>query len=315
MKKIDDIDRDLVEYLLGDPQISAKDLARQIGIVEKTVVSRLSALAEENLLRVTIQWDMHALGLDVVGHLFLHAETHDLSRLGESLANIPEIIICSEVMGWPGIYCFLVTKSLEEFYSVCNKLESTIPGLTIEEKEITAKIIKYDTSYGGGLTTQNWIPDFNSLEPRVKIDEFDMSLTELMLDDARISNRELARQLDVSESMVRQRLKKLNENGCLRKGTVFHPLVFNYEFGALVRIKLKGGQPENICEALHADDDVAMVMKVVGKFDLMALVFGDNIHSVSHKLNTFFSQYPEVVRYNVLPVTTIHKYTYGLASF
>ena len=57
----------------------------------------------------------------------------------------------------------------------------------------------------------------------MKIDSTDTAIIKAFQQDGRQSNREVARKLDVSEGMIRQRLKKMIKSGAIRFDMCFPP--------------------------------------------------------------------------------------------
>ncbi len=70
----------------------------------------------------------------------------------------------------------------------------------------------------------------------------------ILREDGRLSNREVARRLDVSEGTVRQRLKKLQDAGAIRIGVVTDANRVGFAVSAWVRVSVA---PEHVDHALQ----------------------------------------------------------------
>lgn len=314
MSKVDELDRELATALRANPYITTRSLAQLLGVNEKTVVSRLDSLSSKNLLKVTTQWSMKALGLDVIGHLFIHSGTRNMQDVIKAIASFNDVLNIAEVVGWPSLFVYVTARDLQHFFSITNRILDEVPGISVVESVVGAEIFSYDASLGGGIEGRNWSPDFDVLKPHPDIDDFDFSLVSKMQADARISNREIARQLDVSESKVRTRFKKLVDGRLLRKATVVEPFVFDYDFAALIRIKIDTGNPEAFCDDIVSEPGVSLAMTTFGRYNVFLLLFGDSLGSVTQKIYSKLESFPESTRYSILPLVKVHKFTYGLAA-
>ena len=106
---------------------------------------------------------------------------------------------------------------------------------------------------------------------------------EILREDGRLSNREVARRLDVSEGTVRQRLKKLQDAGAIRIGVVTDANRVGFAVSAWVRVSVT---PEHVDHALQtftnldevqnvaamAGYNVLVVLAAVNQLELMRVV-------------------------------------------
>ncbi|TLY53040.1 MAG: Lrp/AsnC family transcriptional regulator [Gammaproteobacteria bacterium] len=86
-----------------------------------------------------------------------------------------------------------------------------------------------------------------------ELDELDRRILEILVDDARISLKELASQVKLSSPSTSERLRRLEERGVIRAFTVdVDPRALGYELQAIVRIRPMPGK-------------LAAVQKLVGE--------------------------------------------------
>jgi len=75
------------------------------------------------------------------------------------------------------------------------------------------------------------------------LDELDRRILEILVDDARISLKELASQVKLSSPSTSERLRRLEERGVIRAFTVdVDPRALGYELQAIVRIRPMPGK-------------------------------------------------------------------------
>ena len=104
------------------------------------------------------------------------------------------------------------------------------------------------------------------------IDDIDEKIIELLQADGRQGNREIGRKIGVSETTIRQRLKRLKEENIIRLGVVIDPLAMGLAAWAYVRIAVEPHAARRVCDTLAAMDECAFVAMVLGAYDVVALM-------------------------------------------
>lgn len=103
-------------------------------------------------------------------------------------------------------------------------------------------------------------------------EHLDRRLIRALQRDARRSMRQLAEELDVSTSTVRNHLRDLEERGIIRG---YKPVVdyarLGYGLVAVMRIKARGDAIPRIVEDLAADSRLTHVYEITGDFDVLAV--------------------------------------------
>jgi Lrp/AsnC family transcriptional regulator, regulator for asnA, asnC and gidA len=95
------------------------------------------------------------------------------------------------------------------------------------------------------------------------------------------SNTELARQLDVSEGMIRQRIKRLKEAGILKVTARINPDILPNQQVALIAANIQQvAQLEDKAREVRQLNKVLSVSIVSGRYDLMIEVLVDSNHGL-----------------------------------
>jgi len=104
------------------------------------------------------------------------------------------------------------------------------------------------------------------------IDELDRKILSLLQKDARLSYREIAKELNVAVGTVYNRLRRLEEEGVL-KG--FYPKLdyekLGYELTAIIGIRAQGKRIIQIEREIAKDDHVLCVYDVTGEYDIIVI--------------------------------------------
>jgi len=96
----ENLDRKLVNALLGDGRASLRSLAEDLDVSVTTISNHLSDLEEEGIIRgYTPKIDYDKLGYDVTAILQLKVEGSELVDVTESLAEHKQMVSVYEVTG------------------------------------------------------------------------------------------------------------------------------------------------------------------------------------------------------------------------
>ena len=96
----ENLDRKLVNGLLGDGRASLRSLAEELDVSVTTVSNHLSALEEEGIIKgYTPTIDYDKLGYDVTAILQLKVEGSDLKEVTETLQEYEQMVSVYEVTG------------------------------------------------------------------------------------------------------------------------------------------------------------------------------------------------------------------------
>jgi Lrp/AsnC family transcriptional regulator for asnA, asnC and gidA len=104
------------------------------------------------------------------------------------------------------------------------------------------------------------------------LDEFDQQIIAVLKEDGRMSFAEIARRLEVSPGMVRERYNRLVEAGILQVVAVTNPPLIGYRMTTLIGIKVDGGRLHEIACEIAAFEEVVYLVKCTGAYDLLAEV-------------------------------------------
>lgn len=106
----------------------------------------------------------------------------------------------------------------------------------------------------------------------IKTDAIDEGIMAILREDGRLSNREVARRLDVSEGTVRQRLKKLQDAGAIRIGVVTDANRIGLTISAWVRVTVSPDQMREALTTFSSLDEVRYVAAVAGRYNLLLVL-------------------------------------------
>jgi Lrp/AsnC family transcriptional regulator for asnA, asnC and gidA len=104
------------------------------------------------------------------------------------------------------------------------------------------------------------------------LDEIDRQIIAALKQDGRMSFAELARRLDSSPGMVRERYHRLVESGVLQVVAVTNPPKVGYRVMTLIGIKVEGSRLHEVARRIAALEEVVYLVMCTGSYDLLAEV-------------------------------------------
>ena len=122
----------------------------------------------------------------------------------------------------------------------------------------------------------------------IKTDSVDEDIMAILREDGRLSNREVARRLDVSEGTVRQRLKKLQDAGAIRIGVVTDANRVGFAVSAWVRDRVSPEHTEHALTTFSAVSEVQYVAAVVGRYNVLVVLTASNQLELMRLVNAKF---------------------------
>lgn len=142
-----------------------------------------------------------------------------------------------------------------------------------------------------------------------QLDAVDRRIVDYLRDDGRLPYREIARRLDVSESMVRKRVGKLLEAGWMRIQAISDPLRLGVPVVATTYAKVRPGEVEELTDRLAGDDAVRYVAVGLGSHNV---VF-ESLHWSHHELHEFLQRWlgwEGIISSETIQVVKIKKSTW-----
>ncbi|MEJ5358376.1 MAG: Lrp/AsnC family transcriptional regulator [Desulfobacterales bacterium] len=147
-RRLDAVDRRLIELLQRDGRISHSELARQIGISEATVRSRLQRLIREEILQVVAVSNPLKLGFGVVGSLRIEVEVRHLERILRELQAIPCLWHIVQTTGAGAVDAEFVLQNLEELRILLYERIARIEGVRRTETTLFLNYVKRRYDWG-----------------------------------------------------------------------------------------------------------------------------------------------------------------------
>ncbi|MEG6508142.1 Lrp/AsnC family transcriptional regulator [Methyloligella sp. 2.7D] len=147
-------------------------------------------------------------------------------------------------------------------------------------------------------------------------DALNQKIVQLLQVDGRMSFREIAERLDVSEGTVRNRVTWMKEAGVMTIAAVVDPTVVQYKADAMLGIKVApGATPAEVAERLGRHSEVVYVLWVSGRYDLLV----ELVLSAEEQLTPFLTEHcyarPDIASVEVMTGLKMYKNQFLLKRF
>jgi len=148
---LDQIDCQMIELLQKDGRISNTDLAKEIGISEATVRTRLNRLINEEYIQIVAVSNPIKLGFKIVGNIRIHVEIKKMEKIIRELKKLKPLWFIVQTTGGTGIDTEFVVKSLDELNELIFEKINKIDGVVRTETTLFLKYLKRHYGWGTAL--------------------------------------------------------------------------------------------------------------------------------------------------------------------
>jgi len=130
----------------------------------------------------------------------------------------------------------------------------------------------------------------------IELDATDQAIIDLLRGDGRLPYRAIARELDVTETTVRARVRRLEDSNTMRVVAVTDIEAAGFGMLLAVGVQVENRSPENVARDMAAIAEVFSVNVVVGAHDLEILVVAEDLSGLNELMSGRLAQVPGVRR-------------------
>jgi Lrp/AsnC family transcriptional regulator, regulator for asnA, asnC and gidA len=122
----------------------------------------------------------------------------------------------------------------------------------------------------------------------MQTDDLDEKILEILTLDARVSNREVGRILNVSDVTVGKRLKAMQRAGAIRLAALIDPVALGLKCAAFVRLTTEPGMAREIAAAAAALKEVPFVALTGGPHNVVTLALVEDRQALANLVHNHF---------------------------
>jgi DNA-binding Lrp family transcriptional regulator len=268
-EQLDAADERIIELLHSNGRMANRDIAAEIGMTEVTVASRIRGLVEKRILGVSTIFDWRAAGYLADVWIWVSVGDRPVREVAAEIANLSNVHSTHIVFGDSDI---VVHALMPDFDAVAQFLAQElrpIPGIDHINPTTTLRTLRYNVNFAR-MPIEPTHFDFPA--PAIELDQIDHKILGAVALDGRRSNRDLARELDVSDSTVRLRIRRMERSGLLRISGQTDPyLTGKVDAWAFVGLEISGDSSITADQLVDLPE-IGIIAEVSGRYQLLLLV-------------------------------------------
>jgi DNA-binding Lrp family transcriptional regulator len=258
---MDNFDDRIVILLQEDGRLSYTELAARTGLPRTAVTARVEALISNGALRIVAAPHPEFVGLTSIAHISIQTSGRS-DELVTLLTSWPSVVLVLAVAGVHDLVVEARLPNQRELHATVTAI-SELPSVTAVNTLIYVEVLK-------GI----FMPH-HALAEGVTVDEKDIELIQQLQDDGRMSYRDLAAQVGLSPSAVRQRVVELLADNVIRIGATINRSRQTPTVACGVGLNLNG-EGKELLQHLKASPRVEFLAQTIGRFDAVTAVAADS---------------------------------------
>jgi DNA-binding Lrp family transcriptional regulator len=146
------------------------------------------------------------------------------------------------------------------------------------------------------------------------LDALDRRIVDLLTVDARVSNRQIAAQLGVTEGTIRGRINRMEEGGAIRLTAVTNVAFAGSPRVVLIGIRAQHGELRAVSQKIAAMAEIRCVIIMLGRFDILAIGLFDALEDIVEVANNRILALPGVRHVETSIAVKTLKYDFRAAK-
>ncbi|MET8468831.1 Lrp/AsnC family transcriptional regulator [Streptomyces sp. NPDC006422] len=275
---MDDTDRRIASALQLHGRAPWEQIAKALGLPERTTARRGQRLLESGLARVVGVLDTQLIGRPAPVLLRLRTETGYAREIAEALCRLTETRTVMALLGTFDHFAELAPESHDSLRTLLfDKLPPQVLG---SSSHPVMQFYAGSHEWIGGTLTDDETErlrqpapaPFGTRRGAVQAHPDDLRTAELLAQDGRMPTTRLAAELGVSQATASRRLTSLLEQGVVRIRTDVAPSVFGLTVEALLWLNVGYSHLDTVGRSLSGRPEVMTLVSITGEYQICAHV-------------------------------------------
>lgn len=135
------------------------------------------------------------------------------------------------------------------------------------------------------------------MSKKLEFSDLDRRILERLSVDARVSNREIARELGMTEGSIRARLKRMADEKAIHVAAVTNYNYFERPLVVYLWIDVEKNYPyDDVIKALVDQPEISFVASLVGRADIMAITWVREANHFAEYLHEQIDRIPGIAK-------------------
>ncbi|MCS7051453.1 MAG: Lrp/AsnC family transcriptional regulator [Thermomicrobium sp.] len=143
VRPIDELDRSIIRLLQEDSRMPSAEIARRLGVAERTVRARINRLVQDGVVKLVAIVNPAALGYDVTADIFLEVEPGRLEEVAAQLTAMEEVAYVGLTTGDRDISIQVFVPSVDALYRFITEKLQRIPGVVGTTTYVVPRVLKW----------------------------------------------------------------------------------------------------------------------------------------------------------------------------
>lgn len=144
---LDEVDEQIIAALRRNGRIANRDIARDVGINEATVRTRLRRLEDARMVRVVAMRDLAAMGFGYLAPVGIQVKGRPASAVGADIAELERVITVNVAIGAHDLEIQVVAETLDEMQHLLTHVIAKIDGVERLFPSLALKVFKYNPEW------------------------------------------------------------------------------------------------------------------------------------------------------------------------
>ncbi len=267
---VSESDRAIIRLLQEDGRRPFVHIARETGLAEKTVRSRVRHLLDDGIIQIAAVTNPQALGYRSSAMLGITTDPAiPASDIALSLLKIESVDYVVVASGRYTIFAELICRDRETLQATIENAVGRVPGITGIE---SFRYLQLHYQLARFHAAANKQTDEKGVRPR-ELTDTDREIIRALSIDGRTPLQTIADALSISESQVRNRVNDMIGSGVMNVIAIVNPMSVEYGTVAWVAIRVAGGaRVIDVAGAMASLSRITYVAICAGRFDILAEV-------------------------------------------
>jgi Lrp/AsnC family transcriptional regulator, regulator for asnA, asnC and gidA len=148
-RQLDAVDRAIISQLQVDGRRPFAAIARELGVAEGTVRSRVSRLQNEGILHIVAFANPFPLGFAMQASVLLRTTPAAHDAVAETVASWPEVMYVSSCAGAADLYMHVICRDHDEMWRLLGERLGAVDGVLGSESLMELHVHKTRYVYPG----------------------------------------------------------------------------------------------------------------------------------------------------------------------
>ncbi len=144
-RRLDDVDKAIVERLSLDARTSNRKIASDLGVTEGTVRARIKRMEEAKLIRITAVTNINRFRDAALAYIWIEVEhSRQTQSVAQILAAMPELGFVGVMLGRSDILVITMVRNTEHLAEFIHNKISGVQGVRRTESTLGVNFVKHD---------------------------------------------------------------------------------------------------------------------------------------------------------------------------